>query len=400
MERTETRIRQIDPARLERIVLQMPGNATFRMTEWMAESMHGGLDKNNVLIRCHGSAGDGVKSQPWSLVIKVTSRVPENEDPIGYQYWKREALVYQSDLIARLPGNLSAPHCYAVDEQSDRSIWIWLEDIHDDLEGAWTSESYYKAATRLGLFNGVFLSGTPLPGEPWLAVNFLRNYVERAAPTIAFIRNHPTHELVKSLFGSNLPLILALWQIRSDLLDILERMPQVFCHQDAFKRNLFFQQSKLIAIDWGFCGNAPAGAELVPLVAIALGFKEIHADQIREFEQLCLDSYQKGLAEAGANISKKTVRRSFVLSILLRYVFGANIGDILPSLLDENRHTWLAENTGLSLEENAQTSKAESNYYLSIFIEALRLMGIRPLLKVIGYSIWFSLPGRLVGGKR
>jgi hypothetical protein len=393
MEDNETRIRQIDPARLAEVVSLLLGKKTILMTDWTAKPIHGGLDKNNALIRCQGNVADGGQSLPWSLVIKITCKVPENDDPKEYQYWKREALVYQSDLTWRLPGNLRAPRCLAVEEQSDDSIWIWMEDIRDDHGENWPFETYGQAAYQLGRFNGAFLAGTAMPGEAWLAHNFLRNYVERASPSIAFIRKNPTHKLVRSLYGNNLPLILALWQVRGELLDILERSPQVFCHQDAFKRNLFFQQDKLIAIDWGFCGNAPAGAELVPLVAVALSFKEIPAGTIREFEQLCLDSYQKGLSEAGANISKKSVRRNYMLTILLRYIFGGNIGDILPALLDENRHTWLEQGIGQSLEETANTSQEESNYYLSIFLKSLRLMGIRALLKVISYAIWFSMPG-------
>lgn len=390
---TQTCIQQIDPARLVEVVSLLLEKKTIRMVDWAAKPIHGGMDKNNALIRCQGHVEEGGQNLSWSLVIKICNRVSDNEDPKGYQFWKREALVYQTNLIGRLPGNLHAPRCLAVDEKRDDSIWVWMEDIYDDFGGNWPLETYGQAAYRLGLFNGAFLAGTPIPGEQWLAKNFLRNYVERAAPSIAFIRNNPQHKLVKSLYGKKLPLILALWQVRSDLLDKLEKMPQVFCHQDAFKRNLFFQQGKLLAIDWGFCGNAPAGAELVPLVAVALAFNEIPADKTREFEQLCHDCYQKGLIEAGARTTKKTVRSSFVLTILLRYIFGGNIGDILPALLDENRHTWLEENLGKSLEETSNTSQDESNYYLSIFLQSFKLMGFKTLLKVVGYAIWYSLPG-------
>lgn len=393
MEDTETRIRQINPARLAEVVSLLLEKESIQLGDWTASPIHGGLDKNNALIRCKGHVTEAGQNLPWSLVIKITCKVPENDDPTGYQYWKREALVYQTDLSRRLPGQVSTPRCLAVDEQSNDSIWIWMEDITDDYGETWPLETYEQAAYQLGLFNGAFLAGKALPDEHWLAHNFLRSYVERAAPTIAFIRKNPAHKLVRSLYGKNLPLILALWQVRGELLDSLERDPQAFCHQDAFKRNLFFQKGKLIAIDWGFCGNAPAGAELVPMVAVVLAFKGISSVRIREFEKLCLDFYQKGLDEAGAKISKKTVRRNFMLTILLRYVFGGNIGDILPALLDENRHAWLEQGIGQSLEETANTSEEESNYYLSIFVQSLRLMGFKALLKVFGYAIRYSLGG-------
>jgi len=397
MVEAETYIRQIDPTRLEEVVRELFGKKTIRVADWAAEPIHGGLDRNNCLIRCRGHAKDGEQSLPWSLVIKITGKVANNDDPAGYQYWKREALVYQTELRDRLPPDLSAPRCLGVDEHGDDTVWIWMEDIRDDLEGNWQMEAYGQAAHQLGRFNGAFLAGKPLPSEPWLAKKFLRNYVERAAPMIAFIRNNPQHELVKSLYGSNLPLILAMWEIRADLLDILEGMPQVFCHQDAFRRNLFLQQGRLMAIDWGFCGNAPAGSELVPLIVVALSLNEIPYSRSREFEQLCLDSYVKGLREAGAQVSARSVRRSFVLSILLRYVFGGNIGDILPALLDENRRTWLAENIGQPIEKTSTTSAEESGYFVTVFVRSLQLMGLRLLVKVIGYAIWFRLGGSKMG---
>lgn len=395
MEEAESYIRQIDPYRLKSVVSILLGKDPIQGMDWTAQPIHGGMDKNNTLIRCNGIVSETEQNVPWSLVIKITNKVAENNDPAGYQYWKREALVYQTNLSERLPEQVHAPRCLGVDEHGADSIWIWMEDIHDDHGGSWTLETYGQAAYQLGLFNGAFLAGRDLPTEAWLAKNFLRNYVERATPTINFIRNNPGHALVKSLYGKNLALILALWNVRGELLDILEKSPQVFCHQDAFKRNLFFQQGRLIAIDWGFCGNAPAGAELVPLIAIALAFKQIPGGKIREFERFCLEAYQRGLEEAGAHPSRRSVRCNYILTILLRYIFGGNIGDILPALLDEDRHTWLEQGTGQSLEETATTSQEESNYYLSIFVQSLRLMGLKTLLKVCGFAIWYSLPGKM-----
>lgn len=399
MVKTETCIQQIDPTRLHEVVAELLGNKTIRMADWTAEPIHGGLDKNNCLIRCRGHVMDGQQSLPWSLVIKITGKVADNDDPAGYQYWKREALVYQTRLGDRLPPDLCTPRILGVDELGDDTVWIWMEEVRDDLGGNWQMEAYEQAARQLGRFNGAFLAGKSFPSEPWLAKNFLRNYVERAAPMVAFIRNNPQHTLVRSLYGSNLPLILAMWEIRGDLLDILDGMPQVFCHQDAFKRNLFLQKGKLIAVDWGFCGNAPAGSELVPLIVVPLTLNEIPFSHASEFEKLCIDAYVKGLREAGARVSTRSVRRNFVLSILLRYVFGGNIGDILPALLDENRRTWLAENIGQSNEETSTTSKAESDYFVSVFVRSLQLMGINPLLKVIGYALWFRLGGRTKNGR-
>jgi hypothetical protein len=208
---------------------------------------------------------------------------------------------------------------------------------------------------------------------------------------IAFTRENPNPPLVKSLYANNLPFILAFWEIRNSLLDFLKRTPQVFSHQDAFKRNLFFQQGKLTAIDWSYCGIAPAGSDLVPLVAVSLGFGSIPGDKIFELDHICFDAYMEGLHEAGARISARAVRRCYTLILLFRYIIGGNVGETLPALLDEKRHDWLETGFDQSIEKVSKTEESMERYYLSVFAEALKLMGFVPLIKILYYSAVFSL---------
>ena len=194
-----------------------------------------------------------------------------------------------------MPAHLAAPRCLAVEERADGTLWIWMETITDDYGGEWTLDTYGEVAYQLGRFDGAFLTGAPRPAEDWFAAEWLRRYVDHAAPAIEFLRKNPTHPLVQSLYGSSVAVILALWEIRGELLDILDRMPQGFCHQDAFKRNLFWHKGQVVAIDWSYAGSAPPGSELVPLVAVSLGFGNIPARKITELDRICLSAYLRGL---------------------------------------------------------------------------------------------------------
>ena len=170
------------------------------------------------------------------------------------------------------PRLCTAWHHYDICAQPDGSLWLFLEDIIAESSSSWSLEHYVSIARCLGEFNGGYLAGCPLPKAAWVARDWLRNYLEHATPAVDFIRKHPSHPLVQGLFpGNTLAQILAFWDLHPRLLQKLEHLPQTFCHQDAFDRNLFLRRGQAVAIDWGYAGIAPVGSELTPLIAAAIG---------------------------------------------------------------------------------------------------------------------------------
>src|SRR5207237_402832 len=83
-------------------------------------------------------------------------------------YGKREALAYASGLLDDLPGGIAAPRCFAVEERTDESCWLWLEEVGDRHGSRWPLSQYARAARALGRFNGAYLAGRALPAYPWL----------------------------------------------------------------------------------------------------------------------------------------------------------------------------------------------------------------------------------------
>jgi hypothetical protein len=386
----EVRVKQVDPAYLTDLVRCVLDKPRLKLKEWQCQPIQGGFELSNAILRCWGQAEDGELSLPWSLVVKIIRSDEKNSDGNGIWYWKREAQAYQSGFFQRMPKYLAAPCCYAIAEQPDGSMWLWMEDVRDDFGGKWSLEHHGTVAHQLGQFNAQYLNGTPLPDEKWITHNWLRKYVEHAAPVIEFMRNNPTHPIIDTAYGQSLHLILGLWEVRKMLLDSLDSAPQVFCHQDAFSRNLFTRQGQLVAIDWGYAGIAPLGAELVPLVAVSAGMGNTSANKIFELDRICFDGYLRGLQDCGVNIPRTTIRRNFVLTILLRYVIGGNIGEVILTLLDEKMRERLVKAFDGSIDELTKTDET-GKYYMAIFIETLKIMGIRPLAKTISSSISTAL---------
>ena len=210
---------------------------------------------------------------------------------------------------------------------------------------------------------------------------------------IAFINENPGHPVVqKMLPGITQALTLAIWDERERMLKVLDALPQTFCHQDAFGRNLFIRGEEVVAIDWGYAGIAPLGAELAPLVGVASGLAGVPSSQMQALDQACIDGYLQGLSESGFTPNARQVRLGYTLTVLLRYILGATVGEVLPALLesDELRRLW-AQGFGTSPDKVEETDTGVAAYYQAIAVEALKLLGLGCLARVLGKTLVYSI---------
>lgn len=389
----------LSPQHLASVLQHVMGNQSVEVGEWGAHRIQGGLETGSSIYRLQGMAAVEGEVQSWTLIVKIIRPEAEFDDPQGYRYWKREIQYYQSGLLQNLPGQVTAPACYAIDEQTDGSVWLWLENIADQQEHPWPIERYTQAARQLGQFNGAYLVDHSLPNAAWVTRDWLRKYLDHAAPMVDFLLHNPRHPSVQSMLpGIALPLSLALWKEHPHMLRVLDQMPQVFCHQDAFERNLFYRHGQMLAIDWGFAGFAPLGAELAPLIGAAFGLGKFPSSQAKELDQACFEAYLEGLRQAGWQPDAQQVRLGYTLTVMLRYVLGATIGELLPGLLDERTRQHWVEGLDTSEENAAESDPGIVAYYQAISMEALKLLGLRSLTRVIGRLAGYAI--RLAGKSR
>ena len=394
-------MKQVTQPYLTDLLRHALGSQALEVCDWQVCPLHGGLELASAVLRFQGHAEEAGKSITWSLILKIVRPSPEQDDPQGIWYWKREALAYQSGLLHRLPGKITAPRCHAVREQPDGSLWLWLEDVQDEIGTSWPLEHYGVVARHLGQFNGAYLVGHPLPSEAWITRDWVRKYAEHAAPMIEFIRNNPEHPIVQQWYpGRDLAQVLAVWNVRSRLLDVLDRLPQTFCHQDAFKRNLFARRDQTVAIDWGYAGIAPLGAELAALIVGSFGLYEVPASQAFELDHICFEGYLQGLRDAGWDGSPRLVRLGYTLTYLLRYVYGGRIGEMLPGLLDEYRRQFFETALGRSGEEMGRRDPHMKAYHQSVFRETLKLLGLSKTLEILGREVVLSISMRRSGSPK
>ena len=322
---TLDQLQALDQATLTPLVRQALYSDSVALVDWQVAPHGGGAGQ--CVYRFAGSAEDQGQTVPWSLILKVVHAQEGAADPAASRYWKRELLAYQSGLLADLPAGLQAPRCFGVVEQPGGGGWLWLEDITDAAAGRWPRERFTVVARRLGAFSAAYLNGRPLPAYPWLSRGWFRTKVAEAEPAIArlpAVRDHPL--LRPALPRDTADRVLRVWDERDMFFDALDRLPQTFCHLDAFPRNLFVQHEdsgdvQIIAIDWEFAGVSALGAELAPLVGGSLLFDEASVETATELEEAVFASYLEGLDTAGWWGDQQCVRLGYATALVLHYVF-------------------------------------------------------------------------------
>jgi hypothetical protein len=322
---------ELDASMLRPIVGHALDASVAVPVEWSVVPILAGDGQGLGVFRVSGSARVGGEPRAWSVVLKVLPGTPGS--PTGWNYPAREALAYERGLLGDLPPGLDAPRCFGHAEHGGQHF-LWLEDLGSDAI-RWRLDDYGKAARALGRFNGAYLIGRSLPVAGWLSQQWLRSWLAEGAGAMRELPRFRRHPLVQRVYPREvLDRLLLLWARRDELLDGLDRMPQVLGHNDAFRRNLFLRSERLLAVDWAFLGPEPVGAELAPLVTASVAFLGVARDSWRDLEQTAVEAYLHGLQDVGWRGAPDFPRFGFAASSALRYGPGC-VRLVLPALLDE-----------------------------------------------------------------
>lgn len=378
-------LQTIDQAMLTPLVRRALDSETIEIIDWSYSQVQGGAgDIGGVLSGIYRFAGSGIdqgKTTSWSLILKIIGSITGNNDPSEPRYWKREMLAYRSGRLDDLPGGLAAPQCYDIVERSDREVWLWLEDITDEVGPQWPLEHYGLVARHLGQFNGTYLNGVPLPSWLWLSQGWLRALVNRAEPGLHQLRNSLDHPLLRRRYpDDHTKRIFALWEEREIFLDALDRLPQTLCHHDAFRRNLFGRRrtdgrKQTVAVDWAFVGIGAIGEEISPLVQASLSFFEVEPTEAKALDDIVFNGYLAGLEDAGWQDDPRLVRFGYTAASTLCFNIGYELGDGVPAFLNESTYPWIEQAFGKPIEVLVDLWVEVDQFLLDLADEARVLLG-------------------------
>jgi hypothetical protein len=347
------------------------------------------------------------EATPWSLVLKIArspaggafadgSPVPPGwgVEPQHPEYWKREALAYQSGLLGDLPGGLVAPRCFGVmeapaeigtDTQPREGVWMWLEDVAGTPGADWPLPRYGLAARDLGRFNGV--SPQMSLSTPWLNAAWRRAWAEadRLARITSRYPDAWSHPLVRHAFpqpGAVASRLRRLAVAKRRLLAALGRMPPTLCHLDAYSRNLISRrppsgarghEEQTVALDWALMGVGAVGDDLAQLVAGGLFFLDVPASDAESFWDLALAGYLDGLRDADWRGDARLARFAAAASMAMRCGFTIP-AMILDVALDDERREAMERRWGHPRDELLAQWGAGASFVLDRADEALVLL--------------------------
>lgn len=364
---------QLDPAMLTAVARAALDCPTAVVASWAPpDRLTGALFNvtSGGVYRVRGTTNVGETLRPWSAVLKVlrspagtvtpdgtTITEEQAEDGSMFNYWRREALAYQTGLLAGLPPGLAAPRCLAITERADGQLWLWLEDLPAATE-PWTLDRYALAARHLGAFNGAYVTGRPLPAAPWLSPAPLESWLAVVVARIMAaldgrgLWQHPLMRL--ALPGDTAARLHTLWAGREATLAAQRRLPRVFCHLDAFRANLAARRTptgkdETVAIDWAWAGSGALGEELGPLVVATVLDGALPLDALPALESAALDGYLAGLGEAGWRGDPRLVRLGYTATVPLRYA-ALLAADIAHAAVDDGFRAAQEERHGASIE--------------------------------------------------
>lgn len=265
---------------------------------------------------------NGVTAGVWSeagVVHKVLTRrrsaPPQwasSDDPRHWNYWRREALVYDSGLPERL--GLGAPHLLDINESPEGDIELQLEHVEGRHAAELTVEDLEATALALGRAQG----RPELPDEQWLSRRFLRDYSTTRPAEAALIDDDTAWALPLMRKHFSVPLrdgLVRLHRHRDRLLTLMERLPRTVCHLDVWPNNLIRRPSgEVVLLDWAFTGDGALGEDIGNLIPDSVMDLLFPHELLDELDERLTGAYLTGLREAGWNGDPRLVRAGICAS--------------------------------------------------------------------------------------
>ena len=381
---------ELDDATVRRVAAIAAGDPSLEVLEWSVEPIRGGMTEalgiSEGVVRVAGVGAAGGRRVPWSVIRKRLTSAPGHDDPSDWDYWKREGLAYDAGLLRELADGFAAPTCFAVEEGDADSMTVWLEDVPQVGPSRWPLARYGLAARHLGRFNGAYLTGRPLPDQPWLSPGRLRSWLaisESAMPDLRRLARHPIG--MAWLTEGSVTRIEAQSRDRERLLAGLDRLPRCLCHHDAFRRNLIASKSvdgrdQTVAIDWVGVGRGTVGEDLAGLVAISLQFLDVDAVDAGELDRVAFAGYVAGLRDVGATIDERQVRFGYAATASLMIGVGGAAGWLAWLVADAERVRQAEEAIGHPIDRILGQWRLLQPMLLDLGDEAHRLLRHRGLV--------------------
>ncbi|WP_043632287.1 phosphotransferase [Nonomuraea candida] len=256
-----------------------------------------------------------VRTERRSALLKVLTRRKNahtgwesSTDPRHWNYWRREADVYATDLPAVWAGaGVRAPRLLKLVERDDGDLALWLEDVAGRPATAWSIDRHGLLGHQLGLAQG----GAGQVERPWTSRSFLRDYVDSKRVPYELLEDDSAwrHPLIGETFPPGLRAeLLRLHRDRAWLLTLLESLPRALCHLDLWPSNALDVDGRSVLIDWAFAGDGALGEDVGNYIPDSVFDLYVPAARLPDLDAAVFGGYVRGLREAGWRGDERLVR--------------------------------------------------------------------------------------------
>jgi hypothetical protein len=256
-----------------------------------------------------------VSAEGRSAVLKVLTRTEEtsvawsaSNDPRHWNFWRREAYVYQSGLAQVWQGHgIRAPRLLACAERPGGDLALWLEDVPGEPATAWPLARHVEHAHRLGAAQGAVGAGED---RPWLSQRFLRDYTAGKTTGQDLLDDEAwQHPLVREHFPAGLREdMVRLHHDREWFLTVMESLPRALCHLDQWPANVRSDGSGSVVLDWAFAGDGALGEDLGNYLPDCVFDQFVPVADLPGLAKAAYDAYLHGLRESGWRGDERLVR--------------------------------------------------------------------------------------------
>jgi hypothetical protein len=252
--------------------------------------------------RVRGNAGPAVLkvARPPSGVPDGTTAWPTSDVPSHWNYWRREALAYETGLVQDAYGaaGIAGPSLLAARERADGGVELWLADIGGTSGFDWPAARLGRFAHELGAGQARWAGRVPATG--WLSRGWLAGYLAQGPSTRVTIgATDWDHPAVAAWPAPVRHQLRALWVGQRRMLAAARSAERTLCHLDVWPANLIDDAGRSVLLDWAFVGEGALGEDVANLILDSCADGLMDAALLPEIEAAVTDGYLAGLRDGG-----------------------------------------------------------------------------------------------------